>query len=167
MEQVGQNCHENDEQLANSHSDDSPDISCSSSSSPSHHHHSTPSSTCSSSQTSSTTTFSSSPFTSPSLSNVSFSRNSSNVRLPSSTSLEEMSPTSPEIWLRKQEEHFPPACKKGGSLPRSFESTAFTSSSQFFWRSKKKSERRHEKKEKQGNTINEKPRNMESKAEDI
>lgn len=128
MEQVGQNCHENDEQLANSHSDDSPDISCSSSSS--HHHHSTPSSTCSSSQTSSTTTFSSSPFTSPSLSNVSFSRNSSNVRLPSSTSLEEMSPTSPEIWLRKQEEHFPPACKKGGSLPRSFESTAFTSSSQ-------------------------------------
>ncbi|XP_074593327.1 uncharacterized protein LOC141849056 isoform X3 [Brevipalpus obovatus] len=56
------------------------------------------------------------------------SRDSSTTRLASSTSLEElMSPTSPAAWLKKQEQHFPAACKKGGSLPRSFETTAFAS----------------------------------------
>ncbi|XP_053208182.1 putative uncharacterized protein DDB_G0277255 isoform X2 [Panonychus citri] len=135
----------------NSHSDDSAhDISSSSSSSHHHNHHHYPrplnstelsqttscsssSSTSPTSSSASTTTttppFSSSSLPSP-LSNVSFSRDPSSVRLPSSSSLEEMSPTSPAIWLRKQSEHFPPACKKGGSLPRSFESTAFTTSSQ-------------------------------------
>lgn len=53
------------------------------------------------------------------------STDSSTTRLASSTSLEELSPTSPAAWLRKQEKHFPAAGKKGGSLPRSFETTAF------------------------------------------
>lgn len=54
------------------------------------------------------------------------STDSSTTRLTLSTSLEElMSPTSPAAWLKKQEKHFPAACKKGGSLPRSFETTAF------------------------------------------
>ncbi|CAG2105283.1 unnamed protein product [Medioppia subpectinata] len=51
--------------------------------------------------------------------------NSSSIRLPSCNSLDEMSPTAPAIWLKRQEQHFADACKKGGSLPRSFETTSF------------------------------------------
>ena len=53
---------------------------------------------------------------------------SSLVQLPTSSSLDEMSPTAPAIWLKRQEEHFAEACKKAGSLPRSFESNAFDDS---------------------------------------
>ena len=50
---------------------------------------------------------------------------SSSSQLPTSSSFEEMSPTAPAIWLKRQEHHFPQHCKKGGSLPRSFETTSF------------------------------------------
>ena len=50
---------------------------------------------------------------------------SSSSGLPTSSSLDELSPTAPAIWLKRQENHFAEHCKKGGSLPRSFETTSF------------------------------------------
>ena len=50
---------------------------------------------------------------------------SSSSQLPTSSSFDEMSPTAPAIWLKRQEHHFAQHCKKGGSLPRSFETTSF------------------------------------------
>jgi hypothetical protein len=62
---------------------------------------------------------------------LNLSNSSSSSQLPTSSSLDEMSPTAPAIWLKRQEQHFASSdCKKGGSLPRSFESTSFAESNE-------------------------------------
>ncbi|XP_054169209.1 uncharacterized protein LOC128966386 [Oppia nitens] len=53
------------------------------------------------------------------------SNSSSSSQLPTSNSLDEMSPIAPAIWLKRQEQHFATSCQKSGSLPRCFETTSF------------------------------------------
>ena len=54
---------------------------------------------------------------------LNLSSSSSSSQLTNSGSLDEMSPTAPAMWLKRQDNHFAQHCKKSGSLPRSFETT--------------------------------------------
>lgn len=54
---------------------------------------------------------------------LNLSSSSSSSQLTNSSSLDEMSPTAPAIWLKRQDNQFAQHCKKSGSLPRSFETT--------------------------------------------